>query len=77
VFYVEDYDWPELSKVFLSIHDKPVLTITYNESRVNAAGIINLIHIKEKLRFQIFMKKVDSTNLKLSSRLIKLAVNKN
>ena len=77
VLYVDNINWPSLSKAFSVVKNKPVLTITDEESRPNVSGIINLVRTEGKLRFQIFKRKIESTKLKLSSRLIKLAVNKN
>ena len=75
VLYADNLDRDQASRTFSSVSKKPVLTISDQESPANNAGIINLIKNEGKLRFEISREKSTSSNLKLSSRLLKLSVN--
>ena len=75
VLYADNLDRDQASRTFSAVSKKPVLTISDQESQASNTGIINLVNNKGKLRFEISREKSTSSNLKLSSRLIKLSVN--
>ncbi len=75
VLFADNLDRTQATRAFLSVSNKPVLTISDQATRASTSGMINLIQDKGKLRFEISRKQCDSVNLKLSSRLLKLSVN--
>lgn len=56
------------------VTDKPVLTIGETKAFINDGGIINFFSRKERLHFEINAAIARKNHLKLSSRLLKLAI---
>lgn len=56
------------------LRDTPVLTVTDTlDNFANLGGIINLIPVEDKIRFEISVKNARQSRLKISSQLLKLA----
>jgi len=55
------------------VKDNNVLTVGEYEGFLEAGGIINFVEYREKLRFEVNMPAASEANLKLRSKLLKLA----
>ena len=53
---------------------KPVLTITDDEAALPQPGIINFLPVDRRVRFEISLASADKAGLRLSSRLLSVAV---
>ena len=74
VFISRDTD-PLVSKQILSkVKGKPVLTIGETREFINQGGVINFFSKDNRLHFEINTRAAEIQGLKLSSRLLKLAV---
>ncbi len=74
LFISKDVD-PMLSKSLLeAVRGKPVLTIGESKNFTKQGGIINFFSKNNRLHFEINISGAKEQNLKLSSRLLNLAV---
>jgi hypothetical protein len=66
----------ELSQILGSLRNTPVLTVTDEvDNFAKMGGIINFIVAGEKIRFEISNNNARRSGLKISSQLLKLAIN--
>lgn len=75
VLYADHFTRKQTLRAFSTVKTKPILTISDQASQESTAGIINLLKINGKLRFEISIKKAESAGLKISSRLLELSIN--
>lgn len=64
----------ELDKVFQAVQGRPVLTVGESNSFIAAGGMINFVRQGAKVRFEINPRAANSAGLKISSRLLRLAI---
>jgi len=64
----------DVGEVVKSLTGTGILTVGRLDKTSNSKVIINLIKYKNKFKFSVNTKKADQANLKISSRLLKLAV---
>lgn len=64
----------DLEETLHTIQESPVLTIGETEEFTQAGGIITFFNESNRIRFQINLKAVQKAGLKISSRLLQLAV---
>ncbi len=74
LFISEDTDPAVLLETLEAVKGKPVLTIGETKTFINKGGVINLFNRKERLYFEINGTTARQQQLKLSSRLLKLAI---
>jgi hypothetical protein len=74
LFISEDIDRTTLLETLAAVRDKPVLTIGETKAFINSGGVINLFNRKGRLYFEINKTAARQQRLKLSSRLLKLAI---
>jgi hypothetical protein len=74
LFLSEDIDRTTLLDTLAAVKDKPVLTIGETKTFINSGGVINLFNRKGRLYFEINKTAARQQQLKLSSRLLKLAI---
>jgi len=74
LFVGEDIDRSLLLPIFASIKDKPVLTIGEMKDFAKLGGSINFVKKKGKLRFEVNRDVSLKQKIKISSRLLKLAI---
>ncbi|MBN2398545.1 MAG: YfiR family protein [Deltaproteobacteria bacterium] len=74
VFVGRDIDRSSLPNIFMAVKDRPVLTIGETEEFIRRGGMIRFFVQEGRLRFEIDPKKVWQQHIKLSSRLLNLAV---
>ena len=53
---------------------KPVVTVAEHEDFAKDGGIVNFVQVDSKVKFEINLKAAKHVNLKVSSRLLKLAI---
>jgi hypothetical protein len=73
VLYVADADEPRLPAIRRAIEGLPVLTVGDGRTFLNRGGMIALVSIGGRLRFEIDNEHAEAAGLKLSSQLLKLA----
>jgi len=74
VFVGKDIGRSALSDIFTAVKDSPVLTIGETEDFIRRGGMIRFFVQEGRLRFEIDPKKAWQQHIKLSSRLLNLAV---
>ena len=74
VFIGQDFDHAALLRIFAAVRGKPVLTIGEKKDFTRLGGIVNFINKDSKLRFEINPDTARRHDLRISSRLLKLAV---
>jgi hypothetical protein len=74
IIHVVDADRNSIQRTLAAVNGKPVLTIGETHGFVEMGGVINLVVMDGKLRFQIGREAAERVGLRLSSQLLKLAV---
>lgn len=59
---------------FSSLANRPVLTVGENPEFIESGGMINIFHKNERIRFEVNLAVIRQHGLKISSRLLKLAI---
>jgi len=72
--YIDRSERRILQRLFVYLRDKPVLTVSDIAGFVDDGGMIEIIQRDNKFRFKVNMSKMQSSNLKMSSQVLKLAV---
>ncbi len=62
-----------LGKIITSLREHSVLTVSDMDGFLNAGGIINFLLEEKKVRFEINLKAAKQANLKIRSKLLRLA----
>ena len=73
LIFVQRTERQVLGRLFAAIADLPVLTIGEMPGFTDTGGIINLFAEHERMVFEIDLNNARRANIKLSSRLLKLA----
>lgn len=73
ILFVSNSEKDALNGIFQSLEDRAILTVGETELFAQKGGIINFITDKNKIRFEINITAADRVNLKISSKLLKLA----
>ncbi|MFA6283258.1 MAG: YfiR family protein [Desulfurivibrionaceae bacterium] len=74
VFFLESYKNPDLPKILAQLRGKPVITVGEEKNFIALGGDINFVQKGAKIKFQINPASTEKTDLKISSRLLMLAV---
>ena len=74
VFFLESYKNPDLPKVLAQLKGKPVITVGEEKNFITLGGDINFVQKGTKIKFQINPGSTEKADLKISSRLLMLAV---
>ncbi len=64
-----------LNKILSNVKDSPVLTVADMEGFLKAGGMVNLITVGKKIRWEINQTSIQTTDLRLDSMLLQSAVN--
>jgi len=75
VLFVSRSEKDRLGEVMEQVDDKPVLTVADTGGFLRACGIINFILEGSKVRFLIDQEAAQRSGLRISSKLMRLAVN--
>ena len=64
-------------KTYLAeLSGRPILTVGENESFLEAGGGINLVRIRDNIKFEVNLEGTRSVGIRISSRILTLAINK-
>lgn len=74
IIFVSRSEKANFKKITDSLGNSPILTVADSEDFIDAGGIISLINIDNRLRFQINRSAAFLAGLNLSSQLLKTAV---
>jgi hypothetical protein len=74
ILFVSDSEKKRLPEIIASLHNTPILTIGETDHFLQAGGIIDFVQEANKIRFQINEPAAKAVGLKISSKLLSLAV---
>jgi hypothetical protein len=74
ILFISSSEKDHLAKVIQGLHAACVLTVSENDQFIEAGGMINFVTIDNKVRFQINDEAAKAAQLKISSKLLGLAV---
>lgn len=74
ILFVSTSEKAKLKQILASAASRPVLTISDIKHFAAAGGMIGLISVDDKLRFEINQRATQRSNLRVSAKLLKLAV---
>lgn len=73
ILFISASEEKHLSQILSTIKGRHILTVSDMKRFARRGGIINLVTVKSKIRFEINMDTTDLVGLKISSKLLKLA----
>lgn len=73
VLYIGESEKEHMDQLLAAVSNAPVLTISDIRGFANAGGVIGLIKIGQRIRFEINVLAMHQANLDISSQLLKLA----
>lgn len=73
LLYICKSEKKHVSRILAIVKDSNVLTVGEYDGFLEAGGVINFVEYREKLRFEVSMPAATAANLKLRSKLLKLA----
>jgi hypothetical protein len=74
VMYIAGSDGPGVAQIVGRVRGQPVLTVTDNQVDPAAKGIINFIIAEDRVRFEIDDAAASASGLRISSKLLSIAV---
>ncbi|MDG4475536.1 YfiR family protein [Thiovibrio frasassiensis] len=74
IFFMESYKNSDLPKILAQLQGKPVITVGEGKNFISLGGDINFVRKGAKIKFQINPAATEKGDLKISSRLLMLAV---
>lgn len=77
ILFISQSEAGRLGKLLKSLSARPLLTVSDAESFVAMGGMIGLITVENKIKFEINAGAVKRAGLKMSAKLLKLAVVRN
>lgn len=73
VIFISQDSKSRIKSVLKKVYGLPILTISDSPGFCKMGGIINLLKINNKIRFEVNLKKAQGNNIRLSSKLLRLA----
>ena len=73
ILYVNDVDTPEVNQVLAVAAGKPILTIGESSEFLQKGGIIQLLLVGDKVRFNVNQATADKVDLTISAKLLEVA----
>jgi hypothetical protein len=74
ILFISDSEKKRYTEIVAGLHNTPVLTIGETDSFIGSGGIINFVREENKIRFQINDTAAKAVGLKISSKLLSLAI---
>lgn len=74
ILFISNSEKSRLGAIFKSLRGAPVLTVGENDQFTEAGGMINFVREANKIRFQINDESAKGARLKISSKLLSLAI---
>ncbi|HXT11957.1 MAG TPA: YfiR family protein [Candidatus Angelobacter sp.] len=75
ILFISSSQKDNFSRIIEELHGASVLTVSENDGFIKAGGMINFVIEDNKIRFQISDAAAKKAGLKISSKLLTLAVN--
>lgn len=72
--YIDRSERDLLQRLFVYLQDKPVLTVSDITGFVDDGGMIEILKLNNKFRFKVNLTRMQAANVKMSSQVLKLAV---
>lgn len=72
--YIDRSERSLLRRLFVFLQDKPVLTVSDISGFTDEGGMIEIFRVENKFRFKVNRSQLESARLKMSSQVLKLAV---
>jgi hypothetical protein len=72
--YIDRSERALLQRLFVFLKDKPVLTVSDITGFSDEGGMIEIFRANNKFRFKVNQSRIESARLKMSSQVLKLAV---
>lgn len=73
ILFISSSEEKNLAQIFQYLGDRPVLTVGESAGFAQRGGTINFVMKNKKVRFEINQQRAAKTDLKISSKLLKLA----
>ena len=74
VLFISTSEQDNLSRIFASLKDVPILTVGDMDNFCDMGGIINLVTIGERVRFEVNLSRARQIGLSISSNLLRAAL---
>jgi len=74
ILFVSRSEKGRLTQILRSVRDAPVLTVGDTQGFLEQGGIVNFVREGSKVRFEISQESAERAGIKISSRLLRLAV---
>jgi hypothetical protein len=75
VLFIPEVDTRRFVGVLRALQNAPVLTISEAEGFIDIGGMIGLVHLDNRLQFEVNLGVVQQAQLKASSNILRLAHN--
>ena len=75
VLFISKSEKSDFPKIISQLQGASILTVSETDNFINAGGMINLVIVEDKVRFQINNDAAKKAGLTISSKLLSLAVN--
>jgi hypothetical protein len=75
VLFVSEYDTRRFVGILRALQNAPILTISEADGFIDVGGMIGLVHLDNRLQFEVNLGVVQQAQLKASSQLLRLARN--
>lgn len=72
--YIDRSERKLLKRLFVFLQDRPVLTVSDITGFADDGGMIEIFQANNKFRFKVNLTQIQASHLKLSSQVLKLAV---
>lgn len=73
LLFLSDSESTRLGQILAKLKNGPILTVSDISGFADAGGMIGLVNVGQRIRFEINLPAVQKANLKISSQLLKLA----
>lgn len=72
--YIDRSERELLQRLFVFVRDKPILTVSDITGFAEDGGMIEIFRVNNKFRFKVNLQQIHKSRLKMSSQVLKLAV---
>lgn len=72
--YIDRSERELLQRLFVYLQGKPILTVSDISGFVDDGGMIEILKVNNKFRFKVNLTQIQASKLKMSSQVLKLAV---
>jgi len=72
--FVDNDERELIQRLFVHLENRPVLTVSDIAGFIDQGGMIEIVKVGNKFRFKVNVQQLDKAQLKMSSQVLKLAV---